>query len=136
MAERPCNNVLAKQTQLRLNKGYDVIIISHDVTTKIFPRYSNYIVDVMIWPKFGNSSIFMTAVIITSILQGFHHKIFFEGCSWFKFNNLELALSLALKFYKSVVKRLKLKVKKYWGLIPVGVTAEKLVRGRIYLKLS
>ena len=48
MAERPCNNVLAKQTQLRLNKGYDVIIISHDVTTKIFPRYSNYIVDVMI----------------------------------------------------------------------------------------
>ena len=50
------------------NKGYDVIIFVHDVTNKILSRYSNYIVDVVIWPKFGNSSIFMTEVIITSIL--------------------------------------------------------------------
>ena len=39
------------------NKGDDVIIFVHDVTNKILSRYSNYIVDVVIWPKFGNSSI-------------------------------------------------------------------------------
>ena len=50
------------------NKGYDVIIFVHDLTNKILSRYSNYIVNVVIWPKFGNSSIFMTEVIITSIL--------------------------------------------------------------------
>ena len=30
------------------NKGYQVIIFVHDVTNKIFKRYSNYIVDVVI----------------------------------------------------------------------------------------
>ena len=50
------------------NKGYDVIIFVRDVTNKILSRCSNYTVDVVIWPKFGNSSIFMTEVIITSIL--------------------------------------------------------------------
>ena len=50
------------------DKGYDVIIFVHDVTNKILSHYSNYIVDVVIWPKFDNSSIFMTEVIITSIL--------------------------------------------------------------------
>ena len=51
----------------------------------------------------------MTEVIITSILSGFHQKNqFFEECSLFKFNNLELALGMALKFYTSVVKMLKL----------------------------
>ena len=29
------------------NKGYDVIISAHDVTTKILSRDSNYIVDVV-----------------------------------------------------------------------------------------
>ena len=50
------------------NKGYDVIISVDDVTNKILSRDSNYIVDVVMWPKFGNSSIFMREVIITSIL--------------------------------------------------------------------
>ena len=49
-------------------KGYDVIISVHDVTNKILSRDSNYIVDVVMWPKFGNSSISMREVIITSIL--------------------------------------------------------------------
>ena len=40
------------------NKGYDIIIFVFDVTNKIFSSYSNYIVDVVIWPKFGSSSIF------------------------------------------------------------------------------
>ena len=52
---------------------------------------------------------------------------FFEGWSWFKFNNLGLALGTNLKFYTSVAKGLKLKVRKFWGLIPtfVEVTWEK-----------
>ena len=36
------------------NKGYDVIIYVHEVTNKILPNDSNYIVDVVMWPKFGN----------------------------------------------------------------------------------
>ena len=50
------------------NKGYDVIIFARDVTNRILSRYSNYIVNMAIWPKFGNSGIFMTESIITSIL--------------------------------------------------------------------
>ena len=52
------------------NKGYDVIISVHDVTNKILSSDSNYIIDVVMWPKFGNSSISMREVIITSILKG------------------------------------------------------------------
>ena len=50
------------------NKGYDVMIRVDDVINKIFSRDSNYIVDVFMWPKFGNSSISMREVITTSIL--------------------------------------------------------------------
>ena len=50
------------------NKGYDVIIPVHDVTNKILSRDSNYIVDVVMRPKFGNSNISMREVIIISIL--------------------------------------------------------------------
>ena len=39
-----------------------------DVTYKILSHDSNYIVNLFIWPKFGNSSIFMREVISTSIL--------------------------------------------------------------------
>ena len=39
------------------NKGYDVIIPADDATNKILSRDSNYIVDVFMWPNFGNSSI-------------------------------------------------------------------------------
>ena len=42
---------------------------------------------------------------------------FFEGWSWFKFDNLGLTLGTNLKFYTSVAKRLKLKIRRFWGLI-------------------
>ena len=38
------------------NEGYDVIIYDHDVNSKILSRDSNYIVDMVMWPKFDNSS--------------------------------------------------------------------------------
>ena len=49
-------------------KGYDVIICVHDVTNKILSCNVSYIVDLAMWPKFGNSSISMKEIIITSIL--------------------------------------------------------------------
>ena len=74
----------------------------------------------------------MREVIITSILEGSDQKKhFFEGCFCFKFNNLGLALGMALKFNTNVAERLKLKVRKFWELIPIflEVIREKLVRG-------
>ena len=91
------------------SKGYDVIIFVRKAINKLLSRDSNYIVNVVMWPKFGKSSISMTEVIITSILSGFDQKNhFFEGFSWFKFSNLGLALAMALKFCSSVAKGLRL----------------------------
>ena len=56
------------KTTVFWNKGYDVIIYFHDVTNKILSPDLNYIVDVVMWPKFDNFSISMREVIITSIL--------------------------------------------------------------------
>ena len=47
------------------NKSYGVITSVSDFTNKILLRDSNYIVDVVMWPKFGNSSISMIETIIT-----------------------------------------------------------------------
>ena len=82
------------------------------------------------WPKFGNTSISMRKVIITSVLWGFDKKGWtFEGWPWFKFNNLRLALGMGLKFYASVAKESKLKVRKFFELISMflEVTGEKLL---------
>ena len=48
---------------------------------------------------------------------------------WFKLNNSGLALGMALKFYTSVAKEFKLKVRKFFGIIPTfaEITVEKLV---------
>ena len=49
-------------------QGYDIIISFYDVTNKFFLRDLNYIIDIVMWPKFGNCSISMRKAIITSIL--------------------------------------------------------------------
>ena len=49
------------------NKCYDVIVFAN-VTNKISSHDLNYILDMVMWPKFGNSSTSMREVIITSIL--------------------------------------------------------------------
>ena len=56
------------------NKVYDLIILKYDATNQILSRDLNDIVDAVMWPKFGNSSISIREVIITSILLGFHQK--------------------------------------------------------------
>ena len=49
------------------NKSYDVVSVD-DVMNKTLWHDSNYITDMFMWPKFGNSSISMWEVITTSIL--------------------------------------------------------------------
>ena len=49
-------------------KGYDAIITIHDIINKILSRDSNYNVNVVMWLKFGNSSISVREVFITSIV--------------------------------------------------------------------
>ena len=93
------------------------------------------IVDVFMWPKFGNCTISMEKLLQPQFYKDLTRKtVFFEGWSWFKFNNLGLALSISLKFYSSVAKELKLKVRKFWELIPtfIEVTGEKLVGGEAF----
>ena len=50
------------------NKGYDIIISVHDVTNKMLSCDSNDMADMVMWPKFVSSSIFMREVIIAAIL--------------------------------------------------------------------
>ena len=57
-----------RKTKVFWKGDYDAIISVNDVTNKILSLESNYIVDVVTWPKFDNSSIFMREVIITSSL--------------------------------------------------------------------
>ena len=68
----------------------------------------------------------MRGVNVSSTDQKRH---FFEGCPWRKFNNLGLELGMVLKFYTSVTKGLKLKVRIYWWLVPrfVEIKWKKLI---------
>ena len=61
------STMLAKLATLG-NKSCDVMISAHDVTNKILPRGSNYTADVAMWPRFGNSSIYLREDTITSNL--------------------------------------------------------------------
>ena len=110
------------------NNCYDVIIFLHDVSDNIWSRDLSWITEVVMGQKFGNSIISITEVIILQFYKDLTRKTnFLEGCTWFKLNNLWLALGMTLKFYSSVIERLKLKVRKFWGPIPLLVTGEKLV---------
>ena len=74
----------------------------------------------------------MGEVIIPQFYRDLTSKnTYFEGWSSFKFNNLGLALAMALKFYTSWAKGLKLKVRKFLELMStfVEITGEKLIGG-------
>ena len=67
--------MLEKMAAPDLHK-YILIII----TNKILLRDSSYIVNLVMWPKFGNSGISVKEVIITSIYKGLTRKTtFFWG---------------------------------------------------------
>ena len=50
------------KTTVFWNKGYDVIIPVDEVANKVLSRDANYIVDALMWRKFGGSSISMREV--------------------------------------------------------------------------
>ena len=73
----------------------------------------------VMWPKFDKFIISIEKLSLLQFYKDFTRKNdFFEEWSWFKFNKLALVLSMAFKFNNSVEKGLKLKVRKFRGLIP------------------
>ena len=93
------------KTKVFWNEGSDIMISIHDGKIKILSSSSDYVVNVVMWPSFGYSFLWGTSI------YWFVQKTDFEGWSWFKVNNLGLALGMDLKFYSSVAKRFKLKAK-------------------------
>ena len=131
-------------TQPFLNKMYfEIKVITSYILSMTSPAkfcHMTHIMDVVMWTKFGSSS--LSIKVPNSLYKPLYHKpqfykdftrktAFFEGWSWSKFNNLGLALGSNLEFYTSLSKKLKLKVIKFWSLIPtfVEVTGEKPVGG-------
>ena len=102
------------------NKIYNVKTSYHDANNKILSRESNYIIDVAMWPKIGKYNILKRKFII--IRSTLIRKLqFFEGYSWFRFNNFGLALGMTLKISSFTGKGLRLKVRKMWRQIPTFV---------------
>ena len=129
MSARMANRGLIKITTF-WNKGHHVIIPDNDVTSKILSCDLSYIVHVSMWPSFLILAFLWETLSQPQFYKGLSKKTtFFEGWSWFKFNNLRLTLSTKLKFNTSVEKRFKLKVRKLGRPHPtfVEVTGEKLV---------
>ena len=60
--------LMMSANEILLNNGWDVITSAHEVNSKMLSCESNCIVDMVMQPKFGNSSIYMREVLITSIL--------------------------------------------------------------------
>ena len=52
------------------NKDYGVITFVYDVSNNILSRESNYIVDMVMWPKLGNYDISMREVMATFLRGG------------------------------------------------------------------
>ena len=98
----------------------------YDVIISVYGYLVTQIIDMVMWPKIGNSaSVFIRKAIKSSIsISSFdfiktwlekQKNIFLVGWSWFNFNNLQPVLVTALKFqfYSSVATWLKLKVTKF-----------------------
>ena len=60
--------------KLLWNNCYDAMIFVYDVINKILSRESNCIVDLVMWPKFGNSSISVREIISASIYKDLTRK--------------------------------------------------------------
>ena len=65
------------------NEG-DVLFSVYDVTNKNSSSYSNCIADVVMWPKFGISSISMREIIIPQFYEDLTRKINFlrDALGW------------------------------------------------------
>lgn len=102
---------MIRKIKIFRNKGYCFINCFHDVTRKTPWREWNHNADDQ-WPlydqRFENKSYYSL-----SFIKFWLEKKVFERYYWFKFNNLELTLAIALKVHTSVRKLLGL-VPTFW----------------------
>ena len=99
------------------NKDHDVIIPVNDVIKKFY-----HVFQIILQIYACNQSLVTLAFLSQKKLSQpqFYKDLtrktaFFEGWSWFNFNNLGLAPGTNLKFYISVAKELKLKFRNFGG---------------------
>ena len=71
----------------------------------------------------------MREIITTSILKEFNQKKQFCGEVLLQLRKIVLALGIDLKFYTSVENELKVKIRKFWGVIFtfLNIIGKKLV---------
>ena len=130
MSAKTANPGLRK-TKIFWKKGYDVIILFSGVTSKILSLQSNYIVDVVTWPKFRNPSISMKEVIITSSLEGFDKKNwFFWGVVLVQVQQFGADTRYKLEVLHQCGKRVKTKSQKVLGSNLYGCRSYKEKTGR------
>ena len=99
----------------KISKRYDVIIFVYDLTNN-FDHLTIY--TSCIW-SCDQTLVPQRVLSLHQFYKHFTKKTkSVDGCSWFKFNNLGLALGKTFRFYTSMEIGLKLKVKTFWGLIP------------------
>ena len=76
------------------NKVYDVIIYIDDVARKMLSRNSNDIVNVFMWPQFGNCSISMRKVVTTQFYKDltsrYKHEVLHQCGNRFKTKDVEV----------------------------------------------
>ena len=95
------------------SKGHYVIYYFYDVINIISSHESNYIMYVLMWPKFGNSRICIREVIITSILRGFDQKNhFFWGVVLVQVQYFGTGTRYKVEVLHQPVKRIKTKIEK------------------------
>ena len=98
------------------NKVYCVIYSVYEVTNKILSHESNYSMDVVMWPKFGNCHICIREVIITSILWGFDQKNrFFSEVVLVQVQYFGTGTTYKLEILHQSVERFKTKSQKVLG---------------------
>ena len=118
------------------SKGYNVLILCMTSLKKFY-----HATQITLWTWLCDQSLVTLAFLWEQLsepqrFKNLTRKTFsFEGRSWYKFNNVRLALGMALRFYTSLAKILKLKIRKFWGLIPtfVEVTGGKWLGGVAFL---
>ena len=71
------------------NEGFGVITFAHDLNNKILWCDSNYTVDVVLWPKFGNSSVEPREVVKTTLTRKWNFV------NWESFSRLVIELKKA-----------------------------------------
>ena len=96
------------------NKVYAVILSVFQATNKTWSCDTDYFLDLVMWSNLVPRVFLWEKLWLLQFSKYLTRKTnnFFERWSWFKFNNLGLALDMTFKFYYSVEKKLKRKFRR------------------------